>query len=117
MKLRIETQSLRLRLAPEDVAELARSGRVSEVVAFPPEGSRRLVYELKVSADATTPRVRWEGERLIASLSPSAARSLTDTNLVGIEERLAVEGGAELLLVIEKDLKPRRPARGALPTR
>lgn len=118
MKLRIENQTLRLRLAPEDVAELVRAGRVAGAVAFPPDGARRLVYELEVSADVEAASARFETERIAVTLPAPAARALTETELVGLEERLPLEGGSQLLLIVEKDLKPRRPAaQGEAPSR
>ncbi|HSG65808.1 MAG TPA: hypothetical protein VLD39_12440, partial [Gammaproteobacteria bacterium] len=62
MKLRIRGNSIRLRLSPDDLATLVRSGAVEDSVSFP--GGQRLRYRLE-SARADEGRAELAGPAII----------------------------------------------------
>lgn len=102
MKLRLNGNSIRLRLGRSEVETLVRDGRVSERVEFGPENSPALIYEL-IAADI--PRFSAELDDGIISISvprKTAAEwaSGDDLSMRGSQK---IEGG-ELSILIEKDL-------------
>ena len=103
MKLRINDNSLRLRLTRSEVEEFASSGHYESSVDL---AGGRLVYRLEKDADAMLPSAAFADGTITVSVPRSAADQWTESDDVGIEEPHA----AGLKIAIEKDfacLKPR----------
>jgi hypothetical protein len=101
MKLRIKGDSLRLRVAPSELARLMETGRIEETIHFGLEQDARLVYALEhAGADAVT--VRHEGVRLTVVLPTAAARAWADGDEVGVYGSVKVSSG-RLEIAVEKD--------------
>ncbi|MBK9155370.1 MAG: hypothetical protein IPM25_14345 [Chloracidobacterium sp.] len=102
MKLRLNANSLRLRLGMSEVDALVREGRVAERVDFGPDGAA-LVYEVRTADDPKFSAAFGEG-----GISIFAPRSAVVEWATGDELSLrgsqAARGGAELAILIEKDL-------------
>jgi hypothetical protein len=107
MKLRLRGNSLRLRLAQGEVAELVRTGRVEETVAFGPR--ERLSYALTCKETAAI-AARFEAGAVEVSLPAGLAMDWASSERVGLEAEQPIGEGAHLRILVEKDfacLKPR----------
>jgi hypothetical protein len=101
MKLRIKGDSLRLRVAPTEVARLIETGRVEETIHFGLENDARLTYALEfASVDAIA--VRYEGARVAVVLPSAMARGWAEGDDVGLYGSVEVSSG-RLEIAVEKD--------------
>ena len=107
MKLRLEENSLRLRLSDAEVAEFARAGRVAYVITFGPTPSATLSYALaRLPATDAAPavRVRYAAGALVVEVPAAIAEAWTSTANIGFEERVLTAENRELRILVEKDL-------------
>ena len=103
MKLRLEGNTLRLRLKRPEIDTLQAHGRVEASVDFGPAG--RLVYALEVSG-AERLGVRYApGEIVVAVPAAQAARWAGSEEEVGMEATHALPDGGTLSLLVEKDFQ------------
>lgn len=103
MKLRIQGNSIRLRLKQGEVDELARHGRVSQRVTFGPDRGQHLDYGLEVDDTATALGLHSAAGELTVRLPLERAAVWTSSELVGLEGEVDVGDGGLLRLLIEKD--------------
>ncbi len=109
MKLRIQGKSLRLRLKPSEIVELAETGRVEDRVEFAPDSA--LVFAIQRS-DVESIAIQLEGSTISVLLSPAEVEQWTGTDLVGIEATSPTETGT-LTVLLEKDFQClHRPSSG-----
>ena len=100
MKLRIQGDSLRLRVGPAEVQQLITAGRVVETIHFAP--GVHLSYALQHSAAAGSIAVSHALHEVTVIVPTSAAQAWANGDDVGIYG--AVPNGSGLLsLAIEKD--------------
>jgi hypothetical protein len=95
MKLRLYSDTLRLRLSQSEVVRLAETGRVEESITFAP--GRVLSYAIE---SGTTPRISaaFDGDRVRVLLPASVAKAWIES------QRTGVEGVSDTLRVlVEKD--------------
>ncbi len=107
MKLRLEENSLRLRLSEAEVAQFARTGQVAYTVAFGPTPATTLHYSLERlpdAAPATAVRVQYEAGWLAVQVPATIAREWTETENIGFSEQVLVAENQELRILVEKDL-------------
>ena len=107
MKLRLEENSLRLRLSEDEVQQFAATGRVAYTIAFGPAPSQTLVYALEklpASAAATAVQVRYEAGTLAVEVPAAVAQNWTDTENIGFRGQVLVAESQELRILVEKDL-------------
>jgi hypothetical protein len=97
VKLRIQGNSLRLRVTQKEVAQLRRSQHVEALVEFGP-GSE-LAYSLNGSAWAKSATAIFDGHAIRVTVPARVMREWTETGRVGIEA--TSQSGVQLL--IEKD--------------
>ena len=97
MKLRLHSNSVRLRLSRPEVAELGESGRVEENVEFAPD--RALRYSVEC-ADMTEPETTFEDNFIRVKLPRAEVKQWIGTNRTGIE---VMQG--PLRVTVEKDFK------------
>src|SRR4051812_17618414 len=93
MKLRIQGNSVRLRLGRSEVERLMSAGQVREHTAFGPEPAHRLTFVLAVPDDAAAVRAELRGPDLTVTLPTRVARRWATTDDVGIEAEQDVGGG------------------------
>lgn len=101
MKLRCTHNSVRIRLKKSDLATLAETGRVEEVIHFSPKS--RLVFELIVGKNYNNVKGEFISGRLSVILPEEQAHKWINTNEVGIESHQALDGDDRLHILIEKD--------------
>jgi len=111
MKLRIEDDTLRLRLSGGEVQEFADTGRVSAAVHFGPAAEQQLTYALERGSEPaqTLP----EAEPVQVHYAPGAitvlvpfalAKAWVETTQNGFSHDLPLAGTQRLRILVEKDL-------------
>ena len=100
MKLRIEDNSIRLRLRKSEVQELGHSGRVGGHTSLP-GGS--FTYALELKSDISRMDAQKSGNGIIIFLPEKDGKAWAGNEQVGHQAEVALEGGAKLHLLVEKD--------------
>jgi hypothetical protein len=98
MKLRIQDDSLRLRLTRGEVEHLSRGDAVERLVHFP--GGRALQYSVTGSAAAASPHAVYSGDAIRVTLSESRVRDWASSDETGIEGQ-----DGPIRILVEKDFK------------
>jgi hypothetical protein len=98
MKLRIQDNSLRLRLTQKEVARLGNLGSVESAIRF--SDDRVLNYSVSASAAADGVSVRYEGDSIRVFLPGKMARVWAANDEITIE---AFDSGVRIL--VEKDFQ------------
>lgn len=108
MKLRIEDDTLRLRLSDAEVREFAATGRVVAAVHFGATADQQLTYALERTALADGPgsavQVRYALGALTVLVPGALADAWTTTDQNGFSERVALADARHLRILVEKDL-------------
>ncbi|ALD22291.1 DUF7009 family protein [Hymenobacter sp. DG25A] len=106
MKLRLEDNTLRLRLSPEEVTEFSRLGRLQTVVPLGPLATDCLTYTLErdAASPGRTPGISYEGARIRVLLPAPLADQWTSTEAVSLEGQVEVLANQVLRILVEKDL-------------
>ena len=99
MKLRIQGNSLRLRLTRNEVAQLRDRGRVESLVEFSP--GQDLVYLLEGSFHAKSVTAAFDGKAIRVTVPAHVMKEWANSDQVGIES----PSRAGLHLLIEKDFQ------------
>ncbi|QNF33414.1 hypothetical protein HUW51_12035 [Adhaeribacter swui] len=103
MKLRIQGNSLRLRLSEAEVTQFADTGQVEETITFSPDTTNALRYLLQQTSDKEV-SVRFTNNLITVSIPEAMAKKWTDTNLVGFDDLIDVGKEKQLRIIVEKDL-------------
>ena len=101
MKLRCETNSIRLRLRRSEIEQLLQIGQVEEQVAFGPERSFRYVLRLDALQDDILAQAHPYGLELC--IPEKLGRNWCLSDMVGLEANQPIDGKDQLQLLIEKD--------------
>ena len=106
MKLRIEDDTLRLRLSQVEVQEFAKKGRVAAVVHFGPGPQQQMTYALERAAEASASavQVRFDSTGLTVLVPTAVATAWTSTEQNGFSENLPLAEAQHLRVLVEKDL-------------
>jgi len=99
MKLRIQGNSLRLRVTQREVAELRDRGRVGSQVEFSP--GQALIYLLEGSRHAKSVTAAFDGQAIRVTVPTHVMKEWADGDQVSIE----TPSQAGLHLLIEKDFQ------------
>jgi hypothetical protein len=112
MKLRIQGDSLRLRLTQSEVASLHSGGRVDCAIRFP--AGRSLGYSVVSSPEATAVCVSYAGDSICVVLPHAVVAAWAESNEVTIQ---GTDSGLRIL--VEKDFQclhqPADATPGAFP--
>lgn len=104
MKLRLEDNTLRLRLAPPEVATFREKGHLETVVPLGLTPVDQLTYTLERDADAPAVTVRREMGRLRVLVPAAVADAWTATNEISLRGQQEVIDNQVLYILVEKDL-------------
>jgi hypothetical protein len=97
MKLRLEGNSIRLRVRKSDLSQLATGGMVTETLIFP--NNSVLKYQLKTEENAATIGAQFSADALTVSIPLSIATLWRTSEAVSLEHTL----DSGLYILIEKD--------------
>lgn len=103
MKLRINGNSVRLRVSRSELVRFLTEGRVENTIHFGPEPKAKLVYALESVPGAVVPTVRYCIPELTVALTVDAATGWGESDQVGIYEKLDIGTVGPLDVIIEKD--------------
>lgn len=104
MKLRIQGNSLRLRLTQPEVHRIGQHKAVRETMHMG-ESNPSFAYVLTTHADDRPLRVTYQENEIGVSLPAAIAQQWAASEQVGIEEQLALEDEQTLHVLIEKDFQ------------
>jgi hypothetical protein len=102
MKLRIQGDSLRLRITPSEMIRLMEKGRIAETIHFGVDENARLTYALEHAEQAQTIAVRHGTQEIAVVISLRDALRWSSTTEIGLYGELATTDG-RLSVAIEKD--------------
>ena len=103
MKLRFQSNSIRLRLKRSEVEQFARTGRVEEKIVFGEGAADIFHYVLETSASVTSPQSRLRENGVLIQIPPHIVARWASGNEVGIEGIQPVGKEENLRVLIEKD--------------
>ncbi|RDC61494.1 DUF7009 family protein [Adhaeribacter pallidiroseus] len=106
MKLRIQGNSLRLRLSEAEVIQFADTGQVAETILFSPDETNALRYILQQTSGKEV-SVRFSDNVITISIPELMAQKWTDTDLIGFDDLIDLGNEKQLRIVVEKDLECR----------
>ena len=106
MKLRLEDNTLRLRLSPEEVTEFGHAGQLHTVVPLGPAATDTLTYTLKRTAEATGPELRltYTPGHITVQVPPELAEEWATPETISLRGSYPVAGNQVLHILVEKDL-------------
>ncbi|HYZ75703.1 MAG TPA: hypothetical protein VE641_21675 [Chthoniobacterales bacterium] len=103
MKLRLQFNSIRLRLKRSEVEQFSRTGRVEEKISLGTGDDETFRYILESTASASTPRAVLTPREVIVQVPPDTAMRWASTDQIGIESEQPVDNQISLRILIEKD--------------
>jgi Family of unknown function (DUF7009) len=103
MKLRIQGNSLRLRLSQSEVAQFSKTGFVEDCVQFAPGVS--FAYTLESCSSINAPQASFQNGWLKFQVPASTCMEWFTTDQVGISADQPLESGKSLSILIEKDFQ------------
>lgn len=101
MKIRIKGNSIRFRLTKTEIANFGRNGYLEEKTEFP--GGPAFIYRLERKVGINTLEAAFNGTCIVLQVPENIAAEWTGTETIGFNHTLALPGGKELFLLIEKD--------------
>ena len=107
MKLRIEDDTLRLRLSESEVRDFAQKGRVAAVIRFGTGPQQQMTYALERTSEASaaaTVQVRFDATGLTVLVPNAVATTWANTEQNGFSENLSLAEAQHLRVLVEKDL-------------
>lgn len=111
MKLRIEGDTLRLRLSGGELEEFASTGRVSSTVHFGTNSDQQLTYALERGSEpaqtlphAEPVQVHYEPGAITVLVPFALAKTWVETDQVGFTHNMPLPESQRLNILVEKDL-------------
>jgi hypothetical protein len=103
MKLRLQSNSIRLRLKRHEVEQLTKTGRVEEKIIMGSGIDDTFQYVLESSSAISTPRALLRKKGILIEVPVSAVSRWASGDDVGIEASLPTGDQGQLQVLIEKD--------------
>ena len=103
MKLRIQGNSVRLRLTQSEVAAFGEDGHVEVRTRFRP--GEYLIYTLKATDIVKSLSVRYSESRINVLVPTAVAKAWVETDQVGMEDTQRIDDREALTILVEKDFK------------
>jgi hypothetical protein len=104
MKLKIEQDSLRLRLSESEIEQFVAAGRMKESCSFGSGMELSIIFEVGGSALAAS----FDDRTLAIAIPRAMAETLTLGGGLGFETVQLNDDGTSLSIVVERDLGARR---------
>ena len=102
MKLRINANSIRLRLSKTDVIKLATDGYLEERVSF---GDKVFSYSLRCKAGIHKLSANFKAAKINVFVPKVFARDWADNDVVGFDTYMPIGESDSLYILVEKDFK------------
>jgi hypothetical protein len=103
MKLRIQGNSLRLRLSQSEVAQFSKTGFVEDSTQFAPGTS--FTYTIETSSSLAAPLASYQDHWLRFQVPSAIAQEWFTSDRVGISADQPIEDGKHLTILLEKDFQ------------
>jgi hypothetical protein len=103
MKLRLQSNSVRLRLKRGEVDQLVKLGRVQETILLGDSEDDQLVYTLESSPKVFATQISLKKNHVLVEVPRDTAVHWATSDDVGIETRISLGGGREVQVLVEKD--------------
>lgn len=116
MKLRLNGNTVRLRLSQAEVGQFSKTGYVESTTEFGP--ASQFSYILESSSKASSPQAQFRNGDLRIQVSSSDAQEWITTDRVEISGEQQFGAGKTLSILIEKDFQcihKEKPDPGAFP--
>lgn len=104
MKLRLEDNTLRLRLDPPEVAEFREQGRLETVVPLGLTASDQLTYTLERDTVVAELTIQAAAGSIRVLLPAAVADGWISSEEISLRGQQAVQGNQVLHILVEKDL-------------
>ena len=104
MKLRIQGNSLRIRIGRSEFERLLSQGRIEDSIQIPPASDASFTYALEVS-DSGDPltQVRYSPCQVAVTLTRKQVELWSQEGEVGIRAQIPIGNGNSLEVLVEKD--------------
>jgi hypothetical protein len=103
LKLRIQGNSIRLRVSRSDLAEFIESGILEETICFGRNAGSELTYALVIDAVGRGVDVEAAGQRIAVQVPAEMARNWAETDAVGMSGKVDLGVRGVLSVLVEKD--------------
>jgi hypothetical protein len=103
MKLRLQSNSIRLRLKRGEVDQIVKLGRVEETILLGDSSEDVFSYALESSEKVFAPQASLKKNHILIEVPRETVVRWATGNDVAIETKLSVGGGRELQVLVEKD--------------
>jgi hypothetical protein len=103
MKLRINGNSLRLRVSRSELAHFQAGGRIEETIRFAEAPEAKLTYALESAVQPSPVTVRYRFHDVTVILSEDQARIWEAESEVGVYSNLDIGSAGLLDVLVEKD--------------
>ena len=103
MKLRINGNSLRLRVSRSELARFQTRGRIEETIHFTASPAAKLTYALESAPQSSPVKVRYGPNEVTVVLSEGQVRIWADEGEVGVYAALEMGQAGSLEVIVEKD--------------
>lgn len=105
MKIRIATQSIRIRIKPDELKTLHVTGALHQGLAMGTVADHVLTFKLIVTADTPLLSVSYAAGDVLVNVSPMLVAEMLDTERVGATVTQEFQTGSSLKVIFEKDFK------------
>ena len=101
MKIRILGNTIRLRLKMHEVEAIRETGVIEEVLAFGPDDSDQLRFQVRTGENAFA--IEQQGMSVRIIVPQSVIGTWTSTEQVGFDHTITTSKGSDIYVLIEKD--------------
>ena len=102
MKIRIQGNSIRVRLSKSEVLQLGQTGLIQESTSF---GNSLFEYAVKKNSDHDELHADYVQNKITLYVPTHFVEHWATNDVVGLSSKMLIEGEQELKLLIEKDFK------------
>jgi hypothetical protein len=103
MKLRLQSNSIRLRLKQSEVDRFLRTGRVEERIVSGTDDQESFRYLLETNDAVSAPKGSIAAGSVIVQVPTADALKWALTNQIGIEGEQTIDSNTSLRILVEKD--------------
>jgi len=104
MKVRIQGNTIRLRLKQYEVESFAKNKIIAEELKFSMDPDEKLVFTIGIS-DTHEFQIRYSAGKTFINIPEDVAYNWTNTEQVGIESAVPLNNNLSVCVLVEKDFK------------